>query len=181
MPFSYILPEKEKNIEKKCCRGVTFPSYPDECYDDGTNCCSAGRLTDDPNTHSSTFQPGHVNLHSATPLRTQVAQAIAREHLHAHYGAAHLLKGLLHNDVGLASQLAVWGNNIHQLRQWADIRVAQYSKMGRSTENPQGDEQVLKVLEVADIVRLKLSQETLSPLAVLIALCKPGWPSPKNN
>ncbi|HEX8528763.1 MAG TPA: ATP-dependent Clp protease ATP-binding subunit [Cytophagales bacterium] len=105
---------------------------------------------------------------------TQVAQAIAREHQHGQYGPAHLLKGLLHNDVGLASQLAAWGKNIHRLRQWADVRIARYANAGRTTEKPGGDAQVARLLEVADIVRLKFSEETLSPLAVLIALCRPG-------
>jgi ATP-dependent Clp protease ATP-binding subunit ClpA len=112
--------------------------------------------------------------HSQLGYATQVAQAIAREHQHGQYGPAHLLKGLLHNDVGLASQLVAWGKNIHQLRQWADVRIGRYAKTGRTTEKPGGDAQVARLLEVADIVRLKFAEETLSPLAVLIALCRPG-------
>ncbi|MBD0256761.1 MAG: ATP-dependent Clp protease ATP-binding subunit [Cytophagales bacterium] len=105
---------------------------------------------------------------------TQVAQAIAREHQHGQYGPAHLLKGLLHNDVGLASQLVAWGKNIHQLRQWADVRIARYAKTARTAEKPGADAQVTRLLEVADIVRLKFSEETLGPLAALTALCRPG-------
>ena len=114
--------------------------------------------------------PDHnAQLHYAL----QVAQAIARENQHAQYAPAHLLKGLLHNDVGLASLLVTWGKNIHQLRQWADARIAREPKAARPVEAPSYDAQVAKLLDYADIIRLKLGEDTLSPFAVLIALCKP--------
>lgn len=103
-----------------------------------------------------------------------VAQAVARENLHAEYTPAHLLKGILHNDIGLGSMLAAWGKNIHFIREWADVRISRTPKSARPHENPPGDERVAKVLEVADVVRLKLSEEAITPLCVLIALCKPN-------
>ncbi|GAB3894238.1 ATP-dependent Clp protease ATP-binding subunit [Spirosoma agri] len=102
-----------------------------------------------------------------------IAQAIAREHQHLTFSPGHLLNGLLHNDVGLASQLTIWEIDVPYLRDWADIRVETYPKSARSTGEPTGDAQVRALLEVSDVVRMKLGEGELSPLAVLVAMCKP--------
>ena len=102
-----------------------------------------------------------------------IAQAIAREHQHLNFSPGHLLAGLLHNDVGLASQLTVWNLDVPYLRDWADIRVESYPKSGRATAEPTGDAQVRALMEVADVVRMKLGENELTPLAVLTAMCKP--------
>lgn len=102
-----------------------------------------------------------------------IAQAIAHEHQHQTFSPGHLLTGLLHNDVGLASQLAVWDIDVPYLRDWADIRVELYPKSARPVEEPAGDAQVRALMEVADVVRMKLGDTELTPLAVLIAMCKP--------
>ncbi len=107
-----------------------------------------------------------------------IAQAVAREHQHPTFSPGHLLTGLLHNDVGLASQLAVWNIDVPYLRDWADIRVESYAKsarpgLARATPEPTADAPVRALMEVADVVRMKLGEPELSPLAVLIALCKP--------
>ncbi len=102
----------------------------------------------------------------------QVARSLAREHRHHTFSTSHLLKAILHNDVGLASQLAAWDIDIHYLRDWADIRMSQYPKTGRAPENPEADEKVKRLLEVADLYRLKLGEVNLSPLAALIAMCQ---------
>ncbi len=104
----------------------------------------------------------------------QIAQALAREFQNENFSPAHLLKGLLHNDVGLASTLVSWGKDIHYLRDWADIRIAGYEKSTNRVEEPSGDEKVLAVLEVADVAKLKLSEDIISPLALLMAICRPG-------
>ncbi|WP_338871336.1 ATP-dependent Clp protease ATP-binding subunit [Spirosoma sp. SC4-14] len=102
-----------------------------------------------------------------------IAQSVAREHQHQMFSPGHLLTGLLHNDVGLASQLTVWDIDVPYLRDWADIRVETYPKSARPAEEPTGDTQVRALMEVADVVRMKLGEVELTPLAVLIAMCKP--------
>ncbi|GAB3642852.1 ATP-dependent Clp protease ATP-binding subunit [Spirosoma arcticum] len=102
-----------------------------------------------------------------------IAQAIAREHQHLTFSPGHLLTGLLHNDVGLASQLTVWNVDVPYLRDWADIRVESYPKSARPTEEPTADKQVRALMEVADVVRMKLGESELTPVAVLTAMCKP--------
>jgi ATP-dependent Clp protease ATP-binding subunit ClpA len=107
-------------------------------------------------------------------LAIQIAQSIAKEHRNGEYSPAHLLKGILHNDVGMGSLLASWGKNIYFLRDWADVRISRYPKSARASEQPGGDEQVAKLLEVADVVRLKLSEPVISPVCVLAAMSKPN-------
>ncbi|MCF0075092.1 ATP-dependent Clp protease ATP-binding subunit [Dyadobacter sp. CY261] len=115
-----------------------------------------------------------TNFTSDLKRTIQIAQAIAKENQHAAFSPGHLLKGLLHNDVGLASLLAAWGVDVHYLRDWADIRIEKYPKSARIEGEPRGDAQVQATFEVADIVRMKLGEEEVSPLAVLIAIARPG-------
>lgn len=104
----------------------------------------------------------------------QIAQSIAKENQHATFSAGHLLKGLLHNDVGLSSVLVSWGEDIHYLRDWADIRIEKYPKLARIDGEARSDAQAQAVFEVADVVRMKLGEEEVSPLAVLAAIARPG-------
>lgn len=111
----------------------------------------------------------------------QVAQATAREHRHATFSPSHLLIGLLHNDVGIGSSLVAWGADIQFIRDWAEYKIEKYPKSARSTEEPAGDEKVMKTMEVADVIRLKLGEPEISPFAVLIALTRPDVAFTKNE
>lgn len=104
----------------------------------------------------------------------QIAQSIAKENQHAAFSPGHLLKGLLHNDVGLSSVLAAWEVDIHYLRDWADIRVEKYPKSARLSDSIRGDAQVQAVFEVSDVIRMKLGEEEVTPLAALAAIARPG-------
>lgn len=104
----------------------------------------------------------------------QIAQSVAKENQHATFSPGHLLKGLLHNDIGLSSVLATWEIDIHYLRDWADIRVEKYPKSARLDGVARGDAQAQAVFEVSDVIRMKLGEEEVSPLAVLVAIARPG-------
>lgn len=104
----------------------------------------------------------------------QIAQAMARENQHPALAPGHLLAGILHNDVGLASQLVLWDVDVAYLRDWADIRIEAAPKSARVSEDPKADTTTRALLEVADVVRMKLGEMSLSPLAVLTAMTKPN-------
>lgn len=106
-------------------------------------------------------------------IAIQIGQAVAREYHCERYAPAHLLRGLLHDDVGFSTILAAWGKDIHYLREWAEARIRQIPRSLKVPDNPPGDEQVSRLMEVADIIRLKLSQDEITPLCVLAAMCKP--------
>jgi ATP-dependent Clp protease ATP-binding subunit ClpB len=104
----------------------------------------------------------------------QIAQSLSREYQNELFGPAHLLKGLLHNDVGLASWLATLHQDIHYLREWADVHIEDYPRSGRQSENPPGDEKVKAVMELAELVRMQLGKAVADAVTVLAALLKPG-------
>ncbi|MBC7891972.1 MAG: ATP-dependent Clp protease ATP-binding subunit, partial [Sphingobacteriaceae bacterium] len=103
-----------------------------------------------------------------------IAQKHCKEYSSELFTPAHLLMGLLHNDVGLASWLAVQGKDIHYLRDWAEIRMEESPRAGRTPENPPGNAQVKATMELADLIALQLGREPTDPLSVLGALLKPG-------
>lgn len=102
------------------------------------------------------------------------AQAIARDFRHHVYSGSHLLEAILHEDVGLAEQLEGWGVDVPYLREWASIRLSKFPKAMQAAAEPGPDAVAKKVLEVADVVRLKLGDVQITPLAVLVAICRPG-------
>lgn len=104
----------------------------------------------------------------------QIAQSIAKEFRNSSYYPAHLLRALLHDDIGLSSALASNGKDIYYLREWADIRVKRSPKSAKTGETINGDDKVVKLLEVADIIRLKLSLDNITPFCVLVAICRPN-------
>ncbi|MEO1417155.1 MAG: ATP-dependent Clp protease ATP-binding subunit [Bacteroidota bacterium] len=105
---------------------------------------------------------------------TQTAQSIAKSFRHHAYSSGHLLKALLHHDVGLFEQLEAWGVDTPYLKDWADIRVETFPKAMQSASEPQADDKVRKIMDVADIIRLKLSLDQISPLCALAAMTRPG-------
>lgn len=105
---------------------------------------------------------------------THLARSYARTHAHATVSPAHLLRALLHNDLGLAAELGACGKDLEYLREWADVRLEALPKAARLPDEPPFDDRARAVLEVADMVRLKLSAPEITPRCVLAALCRPG-------
>ncbi|WP_460670617.1 ATP-dependent Clp protease ATP-binding subunit [Larkinella ripae] len=104
----------------------------------------------------------------------QIAQALSKEYQNELFAPAHLLLGLLHNEVGMASWLAVIGQDVPYLREWAEVRLEASPKSARLSTNPPGDEQVKTAMELADLVALQLGKPQTDPVCVLAALLKPG-------
>ena len=104
----------------------------------------------------------------------QIAQALSKEYQNELFAPAHLLTGLLHNEVGLASWLAVLGQDVPYLREWAEVRLEASPKASRLSPNPPGDEQVKAAMELADLVAMQLGKSQTDAVCVLSALLKPG-------
>jgi ATP-dependent Clp protease ATP-binding subunit ClpB len=118
-----------------------------------------------------------TNLIEYTPelkRAVSIAQAFAKEYQHAHFSAAHLLKALMHYEIGLMDLLIRLGQDINYIEEWAETRIAQSPKSPRPVPNVTGDESIYRVMEEAELVKLKLLKETLDPACVLIALTMPG-------
>ncbi|HWB62545.1 MAG TPA: AAA family ATPase, partial [Chitinophagales bacterium] len=103
-----------------------------------------------------------------------IAQSIAREFQNNQFSPAHLLKALLHKDVGLMPYLLAKQKDVLYLEEWADVRIESCPKSGRLDAVIRGDDAIYTVMEEADNVRLKLNKDLIDPVCVLAALSTPG-------
>lgn len=103
-----------------------------------------------------------------------IAQSVAREYFHAAISPAHLLKALLHKDTGLSEFLKELGVDVFYAEEWAQVRLEQYPKASSRGGVPVADKDLQAVLNEADLFRLKLSEEKITPLCALAAITIPG-------
>jgi ATP-dependent Clp protease ATP-binding subunit ClpA len=103
-----------------------------------------------------------------------IAQSLAKEFSNSEFSPAHLLKALLHKDIGLTNLLMALDQDIFYLEEWAEVRIESCPKSGSIPENPPGDTNVQAVFREADHIRLKLSRDDIDPESVLAALSTPG-------
>jgi ATP-dependent Clp protease ATP-binding subunit ClpA len=115
-----------------------------------------------------------IQLNAGTQKALKIAQSLAREHMHAAFGAPHLLKAILHKDLEIEQQLWQRDYDVYYIEEWADVRMESYRKSPAPKEAPAGDDDIAAILEEADNVRLQLNEEEVTPLHVLIALSTPG-------
>ena len=104
----------------------------------------------------------------------QISQSLAKEYQQEKFTPAHLLFASLHNEMGLASLLVSIDKDINYLREWAEVRMEGLLKSFNLSEEPQGDEQVRKIMEMSELVAMQLNYSKIEPLCVLIALLKPN-------
>ena len=115
-----------------------------------------------------------VNLSEAVKTAVRVAKSLAKEYHHKEFGPAHLLKGLMHQEVGLKNLLLAIGKDANYISDWADVRIEDYQPSITVPDEMLGNSQVRLVFEEADNVRIKLGQDLITPVCVLVALVKPN-------
>ncbi len=103
-----------------------------------------------------------------------ISQSVAKEFMNAEFSPAHLLKALLHKDIGLVPVLEGMGKDFYYMEEWAEVRIESYPKSSKVSGQPKADINVKAVFNEADNVRLKISEENITPMCVLIALTIPG-------
>lgn len=114
-----------------------------------------------------------INLNETVKTSIRIATSIAREYYNANYGASHLLKALLHKEIGLRSFLENINKDIPYIEEWAEMRIEDFPKAGLKGDI-QPDEKIPIVFEEADNVRLKLGLLEINPICVLTALARPN-------
>lgn len=110
----------------------------------------------------------------STKQAIRISQSIAREFMNSEFSSAHLLKGLLHKDIGLIPILEEMGKDFYYMEEWAEVRIESYPKASKAVEQPTADIGVKAVLNEADNIRLKLSEDLITPMCILVALTIPG-------
>ncbi|TAE24132.1 MAG: ATP-dependent Clp protease ATP-binding subunit [Cytophagales bacterium] len=113
-------------------------------------------------------------LHSSVQNALHIAASLAREYHNEHFAAAHLLRALLHDDVGGARLLASYNKDVPFVREWADVWIEDTPRISLSGTPPEGDASVERVMAEAEFVRIRLDMDLIEPIAVLVALTKPG-------
>ncbi|NQU87928.1 MAG: hypothetical protein HQ541_19440 [Mariniphaga sp.] len=103
-----------------------------------------------------------------------IAQSVAKEFMNAEFSPAHLLKALLHKDIGLIGLLEEMGKDHYYMEEWVEVRIESYPKSSKITDQPVADIDVKAVFNEADNVRLKISEDTITPICAFIALTIPG-------
>jgi ATP-dependent Clp protease ATP-binding subunit ClpB len=104
----------------------------------------------------------------------RVARALAREHSHERYSAAHLLRALLQPDSPGATLLVALHKEVPYLRDWADVRLEDMPRVSPPPADMTGDDALTRVLEEADTIRQRLGLDQVHPVCVLAALTKPN-------
>lgn len=118
--------------------------------------------------------PLQVNYTDELKQAIGIAQSLAKEFSNEKFSPAHLLKALLHKDIGLAPFLESLDKDIYYMEEWAEVRIEASPKAGKIKDQPVADEQVQSVMREADDIRLKLSKESIDPVCVLASISTPG-------
>ncbi|GAA3518447.1 ATP-dependent Clp protease ATP-binding subunit [Aquimarina addita] len=103
-----------------------------------------------------------------------IAQSIAKEYYNDEYNAAHLLKALLHKDVGLKDFFDQIDGDIYYYDDWAEVRIEALPRVVNIPDAISGDKSIEAVFNEADTIKLKLGEDEITAKAILISLCTPG-------
>ncbi|MDR1198732.1 MAG: ATP-dependent Clp protease ATP-binding subunit [Prevotellaceae bacterium] len=114
-----------------------------------------------------------LNLNETVKTAIRIAKSLAREYYNGTYTPAHLLKALLHKEIGLTGFLRDMGKDVNYLEEWSEMRIDACPKAAITSEIVP-DDRIPSVFEEADNVRLKLGLLEINPVCVLTALAKPG-------
>lgn len=114
-----------------------------------------------------------LNLNESVKTAIRIATAIAREYHNEQYAPPHLLKALLHKEIGLHSFLQSMDKDLEYFEEWSEMRIDSYPKVAVSSEITP-DDKIPGIFEEADNVRLRIGLLEINPICVLAALAKPG-------
>ncbi len=115
-----------------------------------------------------------INLNENVKHAVEIAQAFAKEYHNEKFTAAHLLRALMHKDIGLKQFLESIGKDANYIADWAEIRMEDAPKTSKTIESPTGDDTVMSIFDEADNVRIKLGLHEINPICVFTAICKPN-------
>ena len=114
-----------------------------------------------------------INLDDSVKIALNITQAVARENANEYYMPSHLLKALLHKEVGLRDFIVSIGKDLGYLEEWADVYIEQCPKSTQLSEI-KPSEKIDLIFQAADDARIRLGLFDINPICVLIALVKPG-------
>lgn len=115
-----------------------------------------------------------LSLNESVKTAIEISQSLAKEYHNEFFYPAHLLRSMLHKEVGLKGFLDSIGKDSGYIMEWAEVRMDEYPKVAQVKDKVTGDDSVKMVFDEADNVRIKMGLDQISPICVLCALSKPG-------
>lgn len=104
----------------------------------------------------------------------QIAEAYAKENMSAAIEPAHILKALLHKDIGLVSFIEkTLDADYYYILEWADMRI-KMSKKSADSSMKSFSALTKAVVSEADSIRANSKKESIDPVSLLIAVVTPG-------
>ncbi len=103
-----------------------------------------------------------------------IAESLAKDFYNKEYGAAHLLKALMHKDAGLSDLLFTVDADTFYIEEWCEVRLEGLPKVASVPHKIEGDDSIKAVLNEAENLMLKIGGNSISEAAVLVAICTPG-------
>lgn len=113
------------------------------------------------------------NISESVQQAIRIAQSLAKEYHNPEFTAAHLLKGLMHKEVGMGAFLASINKDVEYISEWAEVRIEELEKSWTTQDEVKASPGIAKVFEEADHIRIRLGIDHILPICVLAALCKP--------
>ena len=113
-------------------------------------------------------------LNESMKAAVEIAQSLAKEYNNEYFYPAHILRALLHKEVGLKNFIESIGKDAGYIMEWAEVRMDEYPKVAKVKDHITGDEGVKALFNDADNVRIKLGLDQISPICAFTAIIKPG-------
>lgn len=103
-----------------------------------------------------------------------IAKSIAKEHSHKEYSSSHLLKALLHKNIGMMPYIESIGQDPYYIEEWAEVRLESLPKSSKIMEDIKNDSSIDAVFIEAESLTHKIGVDAVDELCVLTALSTPG-------
>lgn len=105
----------------------------------------------------------------------QIAEAYSKENMNASIEPAHVLKALLHKDVGLVSFIEkTLDADYYYILEWTDMRIKMLKKNPDSSQMKSFSPLTKAVVSEADSIRAAAKKEKIDAISLLIAVVTPG-------
>ena len=114
------------------------------------------------------------NLSEELKNAIHIAREYAKESFHDSIMPAHLLKALLHKEVGLISFIDNINKDYYYLLEWADIQISFYPKVGKMQDIVYLADPSHAALREAVSYKIKFNLDEVTPLCLLASLTTPG-------
>ena len=114
------------------------------------------------------------NLSEEVKYAIYVARGYAKESLHDSIMPAHILKALLHKDVGLVPFIDHINKDYYYLLEWADIQISFYPKATKITEDIYFSDTSHATLREAVSYKIKFDLDEITAECLLASVITPG-------